>query len=76
MYTQLTSFDNLLLAYHKAAKGKRGHPNVAAFEYHLEDNLLQVQRELQEHTYQPGEYHSGCVSFQLKPRRCNVLRVA
>ncbi len=58
MYTQLHSWENLLLAYHKASKGKRGHPNVAAFEYKLEDNLLQLQRELQEQTYQPGEYHS------------------
>jgi hypothetical protein len=58
MYTQLCSWDNLLLAYRKAGKGKRGHPNVAAFEYRLEDNLLQLQRELLEKTYQPGEYHS------------------
>ena len=58
MYTQLCSWDNLLLAYRKAAKGKRGHPNVAAFEYHLEDNLLALQRELREQTYQPGAYTS------------------
>jgi retron-type reverse transcriptase len=31
---------------------------VAAFEYKLEDNLLQLQRELKAQTYQPGEYHS------------------
>lgn len=36
MYTQLHSWDNLLLAYRKAAKGKRGQPNVAAFEHRLE----------------------------------------
>jgi retron-type reverse transcriptase len=58
MYAQLCSWDNLLLAYRKAAKGKRGHPDVAAFEYRLEDNLLQLQRELLEKSYQPGEYHS------------------
>jgi retron-type reverse transcriptase len=58
MYPQLYSWDNLLLAYQKAAKGKRGHPPVAAFEYRLEDNLLQLQRELKTQTYQPGEYHS------------------
>lgn len=57
-FTQLTSWDNLLLAYHKAAKGKRGHPNVAVFEYKLEDNLLHLQHELKDQTYQPGEYHS------------------
>ncbi|MBV6392028.1 MAG: hypothetical protein KPEEDBHJ_01245 [Anaerolineales bacterium] len=54
----LYDWDNLLLAYHKAAKGKRGHADVAEFEYRLEENLLQLQRELQEQTYQPGAYHS------------------
>ena len=58
MYQQLCSWENLLLAYRKASKGKRGQPNVAAFEYRLEDNLLQLQYELQTKTYQPGKYHS------------------
>ena len=58
MYTTLTSWPNLLLAYRKAAKGKRGHANVAEFERHLEDNLLQIQRELSDFSYQPGEYTS------------------
>jgi len=35
MYHTLISWDNLLLAYQKASKGKRGHPNVAAFEHRL-----------------------------------------
>ncbi|MBI3151063.1 MAG: hypothetical protein HYZ21_02940 [Chloroflexi bacterium] len=55
---QLYDWDNLLLAYRKASKGKRGHADVAEFEYRLEANLLQLQRELQSQTYQPGEYHS------------------
>lgn len=54
----LYDWDNLLLAYHKAAKGKRGHADVAEFEYRLEENLLQLQQELKEQTYQPGQYHS------------------
>jgi len=58
MYTQLHAWDNLLLAYRRAAKGKRGHANVAAFEYRLEDNLLALQDELQTQTYQPGAYTS------------------
>ena len=58
MHQQLCSWDNLLLAYRKAAKGKRGHPNVAAFECRLEDNLLSLQEELQAFTYRPGEYTS------------------
>ncbi len=51
-------WDNLLLAYRKASQGKRGHADVAEFEYRLEDNLLQLQQELSNQTYQPGAYHS------------------
>ena len=58
MYTQLISWQNLLLAYQKAAKNKRGQPNVAAFEYLLEDNLLQLQADLHSFTYRPGSYTS------------------
>jgi len=58
MHTRLHSWDNLLLAYRRASKGKRGHPSVAAFEFRLEDNILQLQRELQDKTYCPGPYTS------------------
>lgn len=58
MYTQIHSWDNLLLAYRNASRGKRGHANVAAFEHHLEDNLLALQHELETKTYQPGAYTS------------------
>jgi len=58
MFDELCSWDNLLLAYHKASRGKRGHANVATFEYHLEDNLLCLQAELLDRTYQPGPYES------------------
>lgn len=58
MFNQLCSWDNLLLAYRKAAKGKRGQPNVAAFELRLEDHLLDLQAELRAKTYQPGTYDS------------------
>jgi retron-type reverse transcriptase len=58
MYEKLTSWDNLLLAYKKASKGKRGLPYVAAFELHLEENLLQLQNELRDRTYRPGQYSS------------------
>lgn len=54
----LYDWDNLYLAYRKASRGKRGLADVAQFEYKLEDNLFQLQQELKEQTYQPGEYHS------------------
>ena len=58
VFDQLIAWDNLLLAYRKAGRGKRSHPNVAAFEYRLEDNLWQLQAELQRQYYSPGSYHS------------------
>ena len=58
MYTQLTAWNNLLLAYRRASTGKRSQPNVAAFEYHLEERLLTLQRELRAQTYRPGVYDS------------------
>lgn len=58
MYNELTSWDNLLQAFRKASAGKRGHPEVAAYEYRLEDNLLRLQEELCARVYRPGKYDS------------------
>ena len=58
MYDLLCSWDNLLLAYWRAAKGKRGHANVARVEHRLEDNLLRLQHEMRQRSYQPGAYTS------------------
>jgi len=58
MYAELCSWDNLILAYRRASKGKRGHPSVAAFDHRLEDNLLRLQAELLVRTYGPGPYTS------------------
>lgn len=55
---QLCSWENLRLAYEKAARGKRGRGATAAFEYDLADNLLDIERDLRQQTYQPGPYHS------------------
>lgn len=58
MFSALTRWDNLLLAYQRAARRKRGRGNVAAFEYRLEDNLQQLQQELRDQSYRPGGYQS------------------
>ncbi len=55
---RLTDWENLRQAYRNASRGKRGRAPAAAFEYHLADNLLELQAELQEKTYQPGRYNS------------------
>lgn len=58
MYEELCSWDHLLAAYRRAARGKRGRPAVAAFEYRLEENLLALQAELRDQSYRPGAYTS------------------
>lgn len=55
---QVYAWDNLWLAWRRASRGKRGRPAAAGFEYHLEDNLVALQHELQTRTYCPGAYHS------------------
>jgi retron-type reverse transcriptase len=52
----LYSWDNLWRAYRKAAKGKRGHAPAATFERNLADKIVQLQRELVEQSYRPGDY--------------------
>lgn len=54
----LISWENLLHAYRRAAKGKRGHSGVAQFEHRLEDNLIRLQNDLSTQIYQPGAYTS------------------
>ena len=57
LYPQIYSFANLYQAYRAARKGgKRKKVEVASFEFDLEPNLLALETELQEQTYQPGGY--------------------
>lgn len=57
-YKDIYRWDNLFDAYRKAAKGKRSKAPAAAFEFRLEDNLIQLQDELTAETYRPGPYES------------------
>jgi hypothetical protein len=56
LYQAICSFDNLLLAAKKAQKGKRFQENVGRFNVNLEKELVKLQRELLEKSYQPGRY--------------------
>lgn len=67
LWPQIIAFENLLKAAHQAQKGKRFRENVLAFNYHLEENLHQLQRQLQNHTYRPGQYRSFRI-YDPKPR--------
>ncbi len=55
-FEHLSSFENLLGAFARAARGKRGRPPIAAFEHRLADRVLELQQTLRAGTYRPGPY--------------------
>jgi len=66
LYPQVCAWENLLLAWRKARKGKRGQPPAASFEQEAADHLLELHHELTTQTYTPGAY----VSFTIhEPKR-------
>jgi RNA-directed DNA polymerase len=56
LFPRVVVWENLLLAYRKASRGKRGRAPAAGFEFQLADRLLELQDELVTGTYQPGPY--------------------
>jgi retron-type reverse transcriptase len=67
IWSQVVSFENLLLAYRKARRGKGRSPDVARFALNLETELLRLQRELQADSYWPGAYRLFRI-YERKPR--------
>ena len=69
IYPQIIDFENILLAARKAQKGKRFRDNVLELNYNLESELIKIQRELTEKSYQPGIYKT----FYIKRRGVSVI---
>ncbi len=67
IWPQVVAFDNLLLAWRRARAGKRSRSDVAAFEMDLEHELLELQRQLSDGSYRPGEYRLFTI-YERKPR--------
>jgi hypothetical protein len=66
LYDKICSPLNLWWAYKDAARGKRYTSAVASFEYDLEKNLVEIERELKDQAYQLGGYHNFRID---KPKR-------
>lgn len=56
LYSQIYDFDNLLRAYLRARKGKRGRKEVMQFHYNYEGNLIDIQNHLIWGSWKTGEY--------------------
>jgi hypothetical protein len=67
LWDELVSFPNLLRAALQARRGKRSRPNVEAFHFDLERELLRLRDELAGGTYRPGPYRTFTIR-EPKPR--------
>lgn len=66
-YKHIVSVENLFGAWREFRRGKRRKLDVQKFEYSLEDNILQLHRELQAGTYACNPYVAFTV-YDSKPR--------
>lgn len=72
LYPQIIEFENLLLSTRKAQRGKRFRDNVLDFNYHLETELIKLQKELTNKTYRPGNYRT----FRLTNPKSRLISAA
>jgi retron-type reverse transcriptase len=72
LWKDIVDFSNLLAAARQAQKGKRFRDNVLRFNYRIEDELIQLQRELVTKTYCPGSY----TTFQVKQPKPRLISAA
>jgi RNA-directed DNA polymerase len=68
LWPQLVSFENLLLAYRKARRGKARSSGVAQFALDLEPELLRLQAQLASGKYHPGAFRLFTL-YERKPRQ-------
>jgi RNA-directed DNA polymerase len=72
LWPQVIGFNNLLQAYYQARKGKQNRDAVASFGLELEAELFQLQQELLEGTYRPGQYRQ----FVIRERKPRLISAA
>lgn len=72
LWSQVIAFENLLQAARQAQRGKRFRSSVLAFNYNLEAELNQLQKELSSQTYQPGAY----TTFEIQDPKPRLISAA
>lgn len=71
-YSQIISWDNIYLAYKKAAKGRYYRQDILIFNSKLEENLLLIKKQLEEENYHFGPYRKRIIH---EPKR-RVISIA
>ena len=59
--------ENLLLSWQEFLRGKRQRKDVAEFSIHFMDNIVTLQKELEDKSYRHGSYHAFKINDP-KPR--------
>lgn len=72
LWSQVIAFENLLQASRQAQRGKRYRPNVLAFNYDLDQELLRLQSELAQKSYTPGSYRT----FRIRDPKSRLISAA
>lgn len=72
LWADVVNFQNLVAAARQAQRGKRFRDNVLRFNYNLENELTQLQHQLQNKTYRPGQYKT----FHVKEPKARLISAA
>jgi len=67
LWEHVVNWPNLIRAARKARRGKRGRHCVQHFEFNQESELVRLQQELANGTYQPGKFRTHWIRIP-KPR--------
>lgn len=62
LFGRIAAIENLLFAWERFRKGKRGREDIMVFERRLEDNLFAIREELFSETYCHGRYEPFTVN--------------
>ncbi len=52
----ITSFHNILHAYHKCRRKKRLKPSSSAFEFYMEKEIIELEQKLKDKSYAPKKF--------------------
>ena len=72
IWQSILDWENLLLAYRKAHRGKRNQAEIQQFGFDLEYELTSIRQALLQKTYQPG----GFRQFQVCDRKIRLISAA
>jgi RNA-directed DNA polymerase len=72
LWHDVIAWRNLQLAYQRCRRGKRHRPDAAQFHLRWEDHLLELRRQLETETWQPGPYHN----FRIRDPKPRLISAA